>query len=280
MNYLLVDDEEIILKGMEWTLKEVIGDEPGEIVLAGDPYEALDQLRKHKIDIVFCDVDMPGMNGLRLAEEMKKISPDTQLIFATGYAHYSLDAWNTIAKAFILKPVGAEDIRKALDKVTLSKEKEEAVKKAAVADDRRQKAGGKDITVMCFGNFDLMYNGQHVHFSRKKSKEMLAYLIDRKGAMVSTDEIRAILWEEEDDSEEKKGYVRVLANDIRRSFESLGITDVIINNQNSYAIDKSRIACDYYDMLDNVPGARDKFAGEYMNQFSWAEMTLGHLLEL
>ena len=61
MNYLIVDDEKIILEGMEWTLRDVVG-EKAVIYTASDPYSALDIIREHKIDIMFCDVDMPGRN--------------------------------------------------------------------------------------------------------------------------------------------------------------------------------------------------------------------------
>lgn len=63
MNYLLVDDEIIILNGMETTVRAVV--EPTDnIYKVQDPYEAIELLKTHKIDIMFCDVDMPGMNGL------------------------------------------------------------------------------------------------------------------------------------------------------------------------------------------------------------------------
>jgi two-component SAPR family response regulator len=131
---------------------------------------------------------------------------------------------------------------------------------------------------MCFGNFELTYKGKPIRFSRKKSKEMLAYLIDRRGAMITTDEIRSILWEEEDDKEEKKGYVRVLANDIRKGFETIGADDILINNQNGYGVDVSKISCDYYDFRAKKPNTERLFQGEYMSQYSWAENTLGRLL--
>ena len=133
---------------------------------------------------------------------------------------------------------------------------------------------------MCFGNFEITYRGKPIHFARKKSKEMLAYLIDRRGAMISTDEIRTILWEEDADTEEKKGYVRVLANDIRRGFEALDTENILINGQDCYSVDVSRISCDYFDFMEQKPTAMKAFQNEYMAQYSWAEATLGRLLQM
>ena len=278
MNYLIVDDEKIILEGMEWTLRDIVGDE-AVIYKAMNPYEALEIIQENKVDIMFCDVDMPGMNGLKLSEKVHEIAEDIDIIFATGYAHYSLDAWRTAAQAFILKPVGEEEMKTALDKVMKYRNQR---KQPSVEENIQPENGKKekDITVMCFGNFEISYRGKPIHFARKKSKEMLAYLIDRRGAMISTDEIRMILWEEDVDTEEKKGYVRVLANDIRRGFEALETESILINGQDCYSIDVSRISCDYFDFMDHKPNAINSFQDEYMAQYSWAEATLGRLIHM
>lgn len=282
MNYLVIDDEQIILEGMKWSLKEVVGQD-AVIYTASDPFTALEIIKSKKIDIVFSDVDMPGMNGLKLAEEINKLADDIDIIFATGYAHYSLDAWRTAAEAFVLKPVSEDDIRSVLSKIERKRRRQQK-QESAVAENKPDTGavygGEKDIVAMCFGNFELSYKGKPIHFARKKSKELLAYLIDRRGAMISTDEIRSILWEEEADTEEKKGYVRVLANDIRKAFDILGVESILVNDQNRYCVDVSRISCDYLDFMNGDEKAHRQFQDEYMVQYSWAEATLGRLLNM
>lgn len=270
MNYLVVDDETIIVEGMVDTLNAFL--KPGDKVLtANNPFDALEELTKCSIDVVITDVDMPGMNGLKLAAKISEISPNTDIIFSTGYAHYSLDAWKTVAKAFILKPATEEELKKAFDKLDVMKKRDghgfDAGKKKA-------------IEAKCFGNFEIFYEGTPIHFARKKSKEMVAYLIDRKGAMISTGEIRAALWDEDADSDEKKGYIRVLANDIRNSLEDCGVENFLMNDMDCYAINKSLISCDYFDFLDGDKTARKSFAEEYMVQYSWAETTYSVLVDM
>ena len=116
MNYLVVDDEPIILNGMKRALRNVVGEQE-KIFTAENPFEALEIVKNHSIDVMFCDVDMPEMNGLHLVKRIQEISSNTEVVFATGYAHYSLDAWKTTAKAFILKPVSENEIREALNKI-------------------------------------------------------------------------------------------------------------------------------------------------------------------
>lgn len=273
MNYLIVDDEAIILQGMEWSIRAVINSED-KIYTAQDPFAALDIAENNKIDIAFCDVDMPGMNGLLLAQKLHEISEDIEIIFATGYAHYSLDAWKTEAKAFILKPVGEDEVRSALSKLERQRRRSQQNVEAAATPTVEK----KKVEAKCFGNFELLYNDKPIHFARKKSKEMLAYLIDRQGIIVSTDEIRCALWEEADDSEEKRGYIRILANDIRKSFDAIEIDNILINDMSGYFLDKSKIHCDYWDYLSGDKDAERLFRNEYMSQYSWAELTLGRLL--
>ena len=272
MKYLIVDDEKIILEGMEDTLREIVGDS-AEIYIASDPFEAIEQMKLHSADMVFSDVDMPGMNGLKLAQKLSEINPDVDIVFATGYAHYSLDAWKTTAKAFILKPVSKEDMKAAIDKLHANRGKGKAV-------EGDKKEDGKELEVVCFGNFEIFHNGSPVHFGRKKSKEMVAYLIDRKGAMISTGELRSALWEEEEDNEEKKGYIRVLANDIRKSMEDIGISNFLRNDMDCYSVDVKVMSCDYFKFLEGDERAKKLFSDEYMMQYPWAEVTLGTLLEM
>ena len=266
---------------MEMSLREVVGKEP-KIYTAEDSFTAIELAKAHPIDIMFTDVDMPGINGLQLSEKIHEISEETDIIFVTGYAHYSLDAWKTAAQAFVLKPVGEEELQSVLSKVEHERMRRRP-RTEETSSNMLQETGQspqKDITASCFGNFELSYRGRPIHFARKKSKEMLAYLIDRRGAAISTDEIRSILWEEDQDTDKKRGYVRVLANDIRKSFDALRMESILINDQNSYCVDVSRIACDYYDFLDGEENAKKIFRDEYMTQYSWAEATLGRLIQL
>ena len=282
MNYLIVDDEPIILNGMKRALRNVVGEQE-KIYIADNPFSALDIVKNGCIDVMFCDVDMPELNGLNLVKRVQEISGETEIIFATGYAHYSLDAWKTSAQAFLLKPVGEEEIREALDRIfkrTNRKNNLETVADVTPKIKLEQKKEEKPLKAMCFGNFEIFYKGNPVRFTRKKSKEMLAYLIDRRGAEISTDQIRSVLWEEDVDTEEKQGYVRVLANDIRKSFANIGIENFLINEQNSYCIDTTRFSCDYYDYLDGDLAAKRAFHEEYMIQYSWAEVTLGKLVNM
>lgn len=120
------------------------------------------------------------------------------IVFVTGYPDYSLEAWNTQASGFLVKPVQPQKLAACLQKLR------NPVTAAAPAEDL--------LTFHCFGIFEVTYQGKPLHFKRRKCKEFLAYLIDRQGSMVTTGDLRFIFWEEDEDTDEKAAYIRVLAS--------------------------------------------------------------------
>lgn len=263
MNYLIVDDENLALRDTTRMLQKILGEEEHHIFSCDNCASALALVREKKIYVAFLDVDMPDMTGLELAERIHKISPRTNIIFLTAYTQYSLEAWKLFASGFLVKPALPEDMKAALENLRYPMEYDES-----------------KIVVQCFGNFEVFYKEKRVEFSRTKSKEMFAYLIDRKGAAVTSDEARAVLWEESTDTEAKKTYIRSIASDIRQTFEKIGFPDILVHGRGTYAVDISKVQCDYYAFLKNSPQGIHAFKGEYMSQYSWAEQTLAELVPL
>ncbi len=138
-------------------------------------------------------------------------------------------------------------------------------------------AENKKLGVRCFGYFDVFYGDDPLIFTRAKTKELLAYLIDRGGAACTGGEIELALWEDTAAVKNTKHYLRVLTNDLRTALASVGMEDVLIREHNQWAVRRSMLDCDYYRMLDGTPGPDDVFDGEYMKQYSWAEETRARL---
>lgn len=70
-------------------------------------------------DIVFSDIRMPCTDGLKLAVNIKTYSPDTKIVFVSGYSNYALDAFEIYANGYIMKPVEPERIRAEIDSLIL-----------------------------------------------------------------------------------------------------------------------------------------------------------------
>lgn len=103
MRIMIVDDEPMVL---EETKEIVQMTKPkAEIISAGNYIQALDLAKEIRIDVIFLDIEMPGMNGLELAKRLKDIYSDTNIVFVTAYSQYAIDAFDMFASGYLIKPI-------------------------------------------------------------------------------------------------------------------------------------------------------------------------------
>ena len=332
MRIYVLDDEPIALRGSVKIIQETAPQ--AQIRGFGRAKAAFKHIKEsgEYPDVVFSDIEMPGMSGLDFAVRLKKQCPDTILIFVTAYSQYALEAFRLHVHGYILKPLTEARVREELDYALKRIGKRRSAKLPQGQDQTRgagagagaasakgdQSSGGyksgessgskksresgendnadevqdvkaKDrrnanredkLQVQCFGKFEVYWKGMPLMFSRAQTMELFAYLIDRKGAECTEEEIAGVLWPEEADKEETdkdelKSRVRILTGDLRRIFGSIGREDFIIRQGGRIAVRREAIDCDYYRMLAGDMDAVNDFQGEYMTQYSWAEITVG-----
>ena len=81
--------------------------------------DALAFAKTNPVFLAFLDIEMGRFSGLDLCRELLGINPHTNVIFLTGYRDYALDAWDTGAEGFLLKPLTAESVRAQLSRIKL-----------------------------------------------------------------------------------------------------------------------------------------------------------------
>ena len=259
MNVLAVDDERLALAALTSAIEEA---EP-EASVSGfrNAEDALESLAEHPCDVAFLDIELRTSNGMDLAKELRLLAPKMRIVFVTGYSEYALDAFALHADGYVMKPVSPERIKEELDHLREGIEAREAL--AAEAEKPR-------LRIQCLGNFEVFVDGRPLRFVRNKTKELLAYLVDRRGAMCTNGELMAALWE--DDGHEP--YLRQLKKDLVDALEAAGCSDAIERKRGSIGVVVDKVSCDYYDLLKDG-GERDAYMSEYMEQYSWAETTKG-----
>jgi len=131
------------------------------------------------------------------------------------------------------------------------------------------------LLVQCFGNFEVYADGKPLRFEFSRSKELFAYLVDRRGAAVNTGELCSVLWDE--DSASRKVQLRKHIADLSHTLQDVGAENAFVKARNSFAVARSEVDCDYYRFLNAEVAAVNTYHGEFMAQYSWAEMTLGSL---
>lgn len=122
LNVMVVDDEHLARSRIKTLLADCA--EPPCILEAeaSDAMEAMAKLRGASVDVVLLDIHMPGADGLQLARELRKIRPELSIIFVTAHAEHAVDAFDLDVTDYLTKPVRAERLQKALQKVLLKKE--------------------------------------------------------------------------------------------------------------------------------------------------------------
>ncbi len=263
MNIIAVDDEKLALEAL---MKSIVKAAP-EAGLHGfrSPEAVLEYLTDvDRIDVAFLDIETRGsLNGIELARRISDHFPTVNIIFTTGYSEYALDAIKLHCSGYILKPVTAARVREELDKL-------------------RNPVGEKPkkrLKIRTFGNFEAFIDGVPISFRYHKTKELLAYLIDRQGSLCRNAEIISILWEDDTDANQHASYLKNLRMDLVNTLEDGGCGDCIIRMRGGIGVLPDHIECDYYDYLNHRTLSSDRggFFGEYMTQYSWAEYTLAEL---
>ncbi len=237
MMIFAIDDEP---KALRVLCRCVEAAAPGAGLRAFDSaFAALDAIRFGGLfpDIVFSDIEMPGLSGLEFAVALKKASPDTRVVFVTAFSQYALDAFQVRAQGYIMKPLTTALVRRELDELPAE-----------------PKPAPNRLRVQCFGYFEVFWRGEPLRFARRRTKEFLAYLVDRRGAFCAMEDVISALWGDVDDMKNAKHRVRNYISDLRETLKGIGMED-----------------------LEGDMAAVNAFRGEYMTNYSWAELTAGNL---
>ena len=258
MQVIVVDDMLPARKFLAAMLREI-----PDMELAGsfgDAESALEFLKKNEADIIFLDMEMPGMSGLEMAHAMESLENPPEIIFVTGYKEYALDAWQTNARAYLLKPFMKEDIEKAIARCMPRGRAEEPKKR---------------LEIRCFPGFDVFLDGAPIKFKSSKSKELLAYLVQNRGEWVKSEKLTYILFGEQEEKA-AQAHLRVIFYRLQGTLRDYGLSELLETNFNQSRVCTEMFTCDYYRYL---AGKKDEFQGEYMHDYSWGEMILSIMLQ-
>lgn len=246
MEILIIDDE---LNSLHLFLDNVINKTDISYKFFNDEYKnVLDYLKEHKVQGVFLDINMPRINGLKLAEMMIEIQPTINIVFFTGLNIKMDQISQTISKnvvGILYKPFNELELDKY---ISLLAKKE------------------RRLTIKTFGSFDCFINNNIITFSSSKSKELLALLVAFNGQSITMDQVIGYLWPDRNIEKAKISY-RDAVWRLRQTLDDLDIKCVIFQRA-LLALDKSMIDCDYFDALDK----KITYVGDqFMLPYEWAQ---------
>ena len=270
MKVICVDDEKLILDLTMSMLRSI--DRVDEVDGFTDAESALEYFDYDTADIAMLDIDMPGMNGITLAMKIKEKRPDVIIIFLTGYSEYSVEAFAIHASGYVLKPTNVTRLEEEINYAML--QKSFFLDSGFVADEKKEVP---HIQIKTFGNFDVLVDGEAVSFSRSKSKELLAYLVDRQGGSVTRAEVFALLWEDGMYDRPMQKQLDVIIRALKATLDKYEISEMLEIQRGSMRLVVDKVDCDLYRLLSGDINAINSYRGEYMSAYEWASLTEGYV---
>lgn len=174
---LCVEDEDGIRKVIVETLKYYFD----EVYEASDGDEGYEIYQDYRPKIILSDIQMKNCDGVELVRKIRKNDSNTTIIMLTAYSNeeYLLDLINLNVNHFILKPLNLKKLNEALLKYLDKSLQPIELCKGLILDLKKR---------------ELLYNGSEVVFLRKREKEFLQMLFERKDTIVTYDQIEQELW--------------------------------------------------------------------------------------
>ena len=266
---IIVEDERPSADKME----KLLGDS-GIVEITGkftDPVEALEFIKKVKIDAAFLDIEMPELDGFQLANHILDLQSWAAVVFVTAYNEYAVEAFRLNALDYLMKPVDKNRLQETLDRIVQEKDLQ---------------MNPSQMKVRCFGRFKVIIGSSEVKFRTGKAEELLACLIDSRGREVSRNEIIDRLWPDYD-GDRAVAHFNTTLHYVRKALLRSGIKTPIEHLRGSYRLDTTSIDCDGHRFMSRV-SASDKinaitipeyeeiaalYTGDYLgdHEFQWAE---------
>jgi len=278
LKILVVDDERPARERMVETLGRICPE--CKVVAFDNAQDALNYEGKSDIEIAFLDIELGNYSGIELAIELKKYSPRCNIIFVTSFSEYGTESFKARPSGYVTKPYTDEEIKRELDnlryQISESLESSEVSGKSGGSGGNEETTLEKDerrLRCATFGNF-IAYkeNGDIMTFSRTKSKELLAYLIDCAGFLVTTRDIAKDVFEAELDRQMSKNISKIIIGLIS-DLKDEGYDDIVIKQNRQIYVNRDKIDCDIYNAINGDVSALNSFHGEYMIEYSWAEIS-------
>ncbi len=223
--------------------------------------KSLDFAKSNPVDMAFINVEAPKID-IEFLKQLKEFLPNIIIVVTSKDCNVSKDAMKIGADYFMPMPYSIDDALMVLDKMRVL---------AARLD--------KKVSIRTFGFFDIFVNGKPIHFSSSKSKELLAYLVDRNGGIVTSRDGFSTIWEDKPYDHNIAGMYRRALSVLKKTLKDAGADEILLATPNGYAINRNCVDCDYFKFLDGNKDVIANWNGEYLTNYSWGEYTLSVLLD-
>ena len=260
MKTIIVDDDYFFLNSLRTTLNEFEQIELAEVFVSAQ--SALEYARFNEVELAFIKDSLPGISGAKLAAELRKLCGNIMVVFTLENGCKISRELQAGTYYYLVNPLNRETVKRVVDNMfVLSSRKK------------------KRVYIQTFGSFCVFVDNVPLRFSSSKAKELLAYLVHRKGNVVDSREGFSVLWEDKEFNPSSASCYRKVLSRLVTTLEDAGISNILRVYPRGRAIDMLAVDCDYYSYLSGNRNVIISWNGEYMSNYSWSEQTLGWLYE-
>lgn len=218
LKILIVEDE----KRLAQLLKEAISDSFFSIVIAKDGNEGLKKFKTFKPDIIITDIMMPFCDGLEMTKKIKELDDNIPIIVLSAHSDKEklLTAIDLGINKYFIKPFDPEEVIEHINKIApkLRKQKQVILKNDFIFDN----------------NSSTLYKNSSLVILTKREKEFFHLLIKHRNSLVTTEQIKSMLWQEEVQDERLRTFIKRLrlktSKDVIENISGQGYLISVLNN--------------------------------------------------
>lgn len=255
MKVVLADDEPIHLYNLENKLNQI---DDIEIIGKFDRLDfQTDASLLIKTDVLFLDIEVPGMNGLAFAEQLLENYPNLSVVFVTAFDKYAVNAFDLNVLDYLVKPVQLERLRRTVNRAR------NMTKRASEKD--QMNLDTMRINVCNELTFQTGEKIQQPRWRTSKAKELFLYLLQNRQQTVEKSELVKLIWP---DLSSKKAYSQMYTAiyHIRKTIESFKMNIGIAGQQGGYRLWTYNISIDmalWEGYLEALPAVSSEILQRY-----------------
>ena len=212
-----------------------------------NPFEALEYDPIRYADVFYLDIEMPEISGLKLAENIRDVNMDCEIVFITGHNQYALEAFDVSALDYLLKPVTPGQVERSIERIIKRRGNKQSIKEGK----RNNKTC---VKVSLFGKTSIYREDESksLRFMTVKAAEVFCFmLLQKRGTEVSKWKLMDEIWTDKDVS---KGDInlRSTISRLNKTFRENDIQIALKSTRNGYQLEISEeIKADVF-LLENI----------------------------
>lgn len=228
MKAIVVDDEELTALHISKLLEKQDIDVLGYFI---NPHEGMEAITRQRPDVVFLDIEMAELDGLEMAEKIQSGAHECEIVFITAYNQYAIEAFSVNALDYLLKPVTAAELARAVER---ARKRRLSISPTALA----HEGSNPSLRIGLFGHVYLYINGRQepVRWLTVKCAEIFAFmLLHRDERELSKGKLMEAIWPDKD---REKAYInlRSTISRLNKTLRENGAGIAVISGDNGYQL--------------------------------------------